>query len=346
MRSVRYVVTGGAGFIGSHIVDALVARGQTVCVFDNLSTGHRANLAHHHGRVELIEGDLRDFSAVSAALKGAEVVFHGGGLASVPASIADPAAALEINVNGTHNVLLAARELGVRRIVYASSSAVYGDLPELPKHEALLPAPKSPYAAHKLAGEQLCMVFTQVFGLETVALRYFNVFGPRQDPRSEYAAVIPRFISALLRGERPIVYGDGEQSRDFVYVDDVVQANLYAAESSAAVGRVMNIGHGQQSSLNDILRTVGDLLGVIPRAEYQETRPGDVRDSVADISRAQDLLGYSPTIGLREGLARTIDALRLGDGASAAAAVVTANPYATSRVAGDQPSGEAPRGLD
>jgi UDP-glucose 4-epimerase len=273
-------------------------------------TGREINLAALRGRAEFIQGDLRDRDALAAAMKGVEVVFHQGAIASVPRSIADPVGSLEINVNGTQNVLLAARDMGVRRVVYASSSAVYGDAPVLPKREDLPTNTLSPYAAQKLAGELLCDVFTRIYGLETVALRYFNVFGPRQDPASEYAAVIPRFLTMLLEGKRPVVFGDGEQTRDFVYIENVVQANLLAATSSGAVGRVLNIGYGERVSLNEVLHLAGNLLGTPVEAEYREARPGDVRASVADISLARDLLGYRPEISFQEGLARTLTALR------------------------------------
>lgn len=310
MTATTYLVTGGAGFIGSHIAEALLERGEHVRVFDNMLTGRDINLAVLEGRAEYIQGDLRDRAALEAAMKGVEVVFHQGAIASVPSSIADPAGSLEINVNGTQNVLLAARDMGVRRVVYASSSAVYGDEPTLPKRENLPTNTLSPYAVQKLAGELLCDVFTRIYGLETVALRYFNVFGPRQNPASEYAAVVPRFLTMLLEGKRPVVYGDGEQTRDFVYIANVVQANLRAAVSSAAVGRAMNIGCGERISLNEVLRLAGELLGVTVAAEYRDARPGDVRDSVADISLAQELLGYQPEITFRTGLARTLEALR------------------------------------
>ena len=308
--TTTYLVTGGAGFIGSHIAAALLERGENVRLFDNMLTGREINLAALEGRVEFIQGDLRDRAALETAMKGVEVVFHQGAIASVPRSIADPVGSLEINVNGTQNVLLAARDSGVRRVVYASSSAVYGDAPILPKREDLPTNTLSPYAMQKLAGELLCDVFTRIYGLETVALRYFNVFGPRQDPASEYAAVIPRFLTMLLAGQRPVVFGDGEQTRDFVYIANVVQANLRAAVSSEAVGHAMNIGCGERISLNEVLRLAGDLLGVPVEAEYREARAGDVRDSVADISRARALLGYQPDINFREGLARTLDSLR------------------------------------
>jgi nucleoside-diphosphate-sugar epimerase len=246
---------------------------------------------------------------VQAAVKGVEVVFHQAALASVPRSIAQPVASLETNINGTQNVLLAARDAGVRRVVYASSSSVYGNTPILPKHEEMPTQPMSPYAVQKLAGELLCRVFTPVYGLETVALRYFNVFGPRQDPASEYAAVIPRFLTALLEKRRPIVFGDGEQTRDFTYIENVVQANLLASTSTDAVGEAMNIGCGEQISLNSILRIAGDLLATHIEAEYRDPRAGDVRDSLADIGKAQRLLGYTPGINFREGLVRTLASL-------------------------------------
>lgn len=308
--ATTYLVTGGAGFIGSHIAAALLERGERVRVFDNMLAGRKINLAALGGQAEFIEGDMRDHAALVEAMKGVEVVFHQGAIASVPRSIADPAGSLEINVTGTQNVLLAAREQGVRRVVYASSSAVYGDAPTLPKREDLPTNALSPYAVHKLAGELLCEVFTRIYGLETVALRYFNVFGPRQDPASEYAAVIPRFLTMLLEGKRPVVFGDGEQTRDFVYIANVVQANLKAAVAPAAVGRAMNIGYGERISLNEVLRLAGELLGITVEVEYRPARPGDVRDSVADISLARDLLGYQPEISFRAGLTRTLEAIR------------------------------------
>ena len=310
MTTARYLVTGGAGFIGSHLAEALLDQGESVRVLDNLATGRETNLAALQGRAQLIRGDLRNLEAVRAAVEGVEVVFHQGALASVPRSIADPVTSLEININGTQNVLQAARDAGVRRVVYASSSSIYGNTPTLPKHEQMQPDPVAPYAIHKLTGELLCEAFTYIYGLETVALRYFNVFGPRQDPTSEYAAVIPRFLTALIQKRRPIVFGDGEQTRDFTYIANVVQANLLAATSHDAIGYAMNIGCGEQVSLNTVLHLAGELLGVTPDVEYREPRPGDVRDSLADISLAQRLLGYKPTIGFGEGLALTLDRLR------------------------------------
>lgn len=315
MKQARYLVTGGAGFIGSHIAETLLKQGESVRVFDNLATGRQTNLAAlqgHAGQVEIIDGDLRDNEAVKAAVAGVEVVFHQGALASVPRSIADPVASLETNINGTQNVLLAARDAKARRVVYASSSSVYGNTPTLPKHEGMPTAPMSPYAVQKLTGELLCGVFTRIYGLETVALRYFNVFGPRQDPTSHYAAVIPRFLTALLERKRPIVFGDGEQTRDFTYIENVVQANLLAATAQDAVGMAMNIGCGAQVSLNQVLKLANNLLGTQIEADYQAERAGDVRDSLADISRARKLLGYNPVISFEEGLARTLTALRAG----------------------------------
>jgi nucleoside-diphosphate-sugar epimerase len=315
MVTAKYLVTGGAGFIGSHIAETLLRQGESVRVLDNLTTGRQINLEAfkgHPGRVEILHGDLRDPEIVKKAVAGTEVVFHQAALASVPRSIADPVASLEINVNGTQNVLLAARDAGVRRVVFASSSAIYGDAPVLPKREEMPAAPMSPYAVQKLSGELLCGVFTRIYGLETVALRYFNVFGPRQDPASEYAAVIPRFLTMLLEKKRPIIFGDGEQTRDFVYIENVVRANLLAAKVPAAVGQAINIACGERISLNAVLHIAGELLGTQIDAEYREPRVGDVRDSVADISKAQQLLGYTPEINFREGLARTLSSIQAG----------------------------------
>jgi len=315
MSSPRYLVTGGAGFIGSHIAETLLKQGESVRVFDNYITGRKSNLDALKGlpgTLEILAGDLRDMVAVRAAVVGTEVVFHQGALASVPRSIADPVLSLETNVNGTQNVLLAARDAGVRRVVYASSSSVYGNSPTMPKHEEMPTAPISPYGVQKLSGELLCGVFTRVYELETVALRYFNVFGPRQDPTSEYAAVIPRFLTALLEKRRPIVFGDGEQTRDFTYIENVVQANLLAATSKEAIGQAMNVGCGELVSLNSVLQIAGELLGVRPEIEYREPRSGDVRDSLADISKAKRLLGYTPQVKFAQGLERTLDALRSG----------------------------------
>ncbi len=310
MTTTRYLITGGAGFIGSSLAEELVNAGESVRILDNLATGRETNLAVLKDRVQFVYGDVRDLDTVRAAMEGVEVVFHQAALPSVPRSIADPLGSLEINVNGTQNVLLAARESGVRRVVYASSSSVYGDTPTLPKSEDMPTHPLSPYACHKLTGELLCEVFTHIYGLETVALRYFNVFGPRQDPGSAYAAVIPRFLTALLRNERPIVFGDGEQTRDFTYIANVVQANVLAASAPEAVGAAINIGTGEQISLNTILRLAGEMVGIQVQAEYRDPRPGDVRHSLADIRLAERLLGYKPTVRFCEGLACTLEALR------------------------------------
>jgi len=312
VTTARYLVTGGAGFIGSHIAEALLGARESVRIFDNLATGRESNLAALKGRAQFIQGDLRDLASVRVAMQGVEVVFHQAALASVPRSIADPIKSLETNINGTQNVLLAARDSGVRRVVYASSSSVYGNTPTLPKREDMPTHPMSPYAVQKLSAELLCGVFTRIYGLETVALRYFNVFGPRQDPASEYAAVIPRFLTALIEKRPPIVFGDGEQTRDFTYIANVVQANLLAASSPDAVGYALNIGCGEQISLNTVLRLAEEFLGVTVDADYREPRPGDVRDSCADINLAQRLLGYRPSVSFHEGLARALDALRSG----------------------------------
>lgn len=313
MIKTTYLVTGGAGFIGSHIAETLLKQGHTVRVFDNLATGRQSNLdalQGHIGQVEIVDGDLRDTVAVKKAVEGVEVVFHQGALASVPRSISDPTTSLETNVNGTQHVLLAARDAGVRRVVYASSSSVYGNTPTLPKHEAMPTAPMSPYAVQKLTGELLCGVFTRIYGLETVALRYFNVFGPRQDPTSEYAAVIPRFLTAAISQQRPVVFGDGEQTRDFTYIENVVQANLLASTSSKAIGEAMNIGCGTLISLNGVLQMAGELLHRTLDVDYRDARSGDVRDSLADISKARQLLDYVPTVSFKEGLERTLASLR------------------------------------
>ena len=303
----RYLVTGGAGFIGSHIVDRLVERGDSVVALDNLSTGKLANLEQSRGSIELLEADVRDLDSVRRACGGVEYVLHHAALASVPQSIADPISANEVNASGTLNVLVAAREAGVRRVVYAASSSVYGDTPPMPIGEDRPPAPLSPYAVSKHVGELYCHIFWKLYGLETVVLRYFNVFGPRQDPGSEYAAVIPRFITALQRGESPVIFGDGEQTRDFVYVSNVVEANLLACQAPKAVGQVMNIAGGARTSLNELVTMMGRAIGADTQAVHGEARPGDIRHSSADIARAQELLGYEVTVPLEEGLALTAE---------------------------------------
>lgn len=301
-----YLVTGGAGFIGSHIAAALVERGDRVRVLDNLITGRRENLSQIADKIEFIEGDIRDYATTLRAAEGARVIFHQAAVPSVPRSVAEPALNHDINANGTFNVLMAAREAGARRVVYAASSSAYGDTETLPKHEEMPPNPLSPYAAAKLFGEYYCQVFTQVYNLETVSLRYFNVFGPRQDPSSPYSGVISKFITTLLEGEAPVIYGDGEQSRDFTYIDNVVDANLRAAESGEAIGQVINLGVGESVTINQLLAELQKIIGSNLSARYEETRAGDIRHSLAAISRAKDLIGYHPLIGLAEGLKRTV----------------------------------------
>jgi nucleoside-diphosphate-sugar epimerase len=302
-----YLVTGGAGFIGSHICEALIKRGERVRVLDNLLTGHRANLAHLEGRLDFIEADISDYAATRRAVAGVSVIFHQAAIPSVPRSVAEPQLNHVVNVDGTFNVLMAAREAGVRRVVYAASSSAYGDTETLPKVESMLPSPLSPYAAAKLFGEYYCQVFTRVYGLETVALRYFNIFGPRQDPSSPYSGVISKFVTSLLAGERPVIYGDGEQSRDFTYVDNAVEANLRAAEAPEASGQVINIGVGTRITLNQLLAELQRILGTNLPPRSDEPRAGDVRHSLADIRLAQALLGYQPLVPLAEGLRRTVE---------------------------------------
>lgn len=302
-----YLVTGGAGFIGSHIVEELVKRGERVRVIDNLSTGRCENLQHLMGEIEFIEGDLRDLKATVNAVEGADFVMHQAAIPSVPRSIEDPIGSTENNLNATLHLLLAARDAGVQRVVYASSSSVYGNSPTLPKREDFSPAPLSPYATAKLAGEYYCRVFHQVYGLETVSLRYFNVFGPRQDPLSQYAAVIPKFITLALTNKPLVVYGDGEQTRDFSFVANVVQANLLACEVEGVAGETFNAGGGEQISLKQLVKELQAILDADLRVEYSEPRPGDVKHSLASIEKAQKLMGYESTIHFGEGLRRTVE---------------------------------------
>jgi UDP-glucose 4-epimerase len=304
------LVTGGAGFIGSHIATALAERGDRVRVLDNLSTGSRQNLAHLGDRVELVEGDLLDREAVDRAVSSVDVVYHQAALASVPRSVTNPLDTNAACVTGTLNVLDAARQAKVRRVVYAGSSSVYGDQPKKSKQESDLPHPLSPYAVAKLAGEYYCAAFTETYGLETVVIRYFNVFGPRQDPASEYSAVIPLFVTAMLAGRRPTVYGDGSQSRDFTYIENVVQGNLAAATAPGVAGRVFNVACGQQFSLLDLIASINRVLGANIEPEFEDWRTGDVRESLADISEARELLGYAPSVTFEEGLRRSIEYYR------------------------------------
>jgi nucleoside-diphosphate-sugar epimerase len=304
-----YLVTGAAGFIGSNIVEELVARGERVRAVDNLSTGRLLNLTPFDDKIEYIQGDIGDPHILEQALEGVDYIIHQAALPSVPRSIDDPLASNDSNINATLRLLVAARDAGVKRLVFASSSSVYGDTPTLPKREDMPTHPLSPYAVSKLAGENYCRVFTHVYGLPTVSLRYFNVFGPRQDPTSQYAAVIPAFISAMLKGQPPTIYGDGLQSRDFTYVGNVVQANLLACESESAVGKTINIACGVSISLLDLVATINSLLGTEIEPVHEPPRPGDVKHSLADITLARGLLGYEPTIDFNQGLKKTIEAL-------------------------------------
>ncbi len=302
-----YLVTGGAGFIGSHLVEALVKRGEKVRVLDNLSTGKLENLAHLNDKIEFIEGDIRDFDTTRRAFESVNIVFHEAAIPSVPRSVSEPQLNHDANVNGTFNVLLAARDARVRRVVYAASSSAYGETGTGAKQEDSLPSPLSPYAVAKLVGEYYCQVFTRVYNLETVALRYFNVFGPRQDPTSPYSGVISKFVTVLLRGETPVIFGDGEQSRDFTYIANVVDANLRAAESPDAVGEIINLGLNQRITLNQLLTELQKITGTNLTPHYESPRAGDIRHSLADITKAEKLLDYRPIVGLAEGLKYTID---------------------------------------
>lgn len=300
------LVTGGAGFIGSHIVEALLARGDTVRVVDNFSTGARENMAAFERRIDFVEGDLADPIVARRAVDGADGVFHEAAVPSVPRSIEDPVGTMHANVVATVNVLEAARAAKVRRVVFASSSSVYGDSVTLPKHEAMEIRPLSPYAASKLAGEAYCRAYAASMGLETVALRYFNIFGPRQNPDSPYSAVIPLFVRALIRGEPPTVHGDGGQTRDFTFVANAVAANLAALDAPGVSGGVFNVACGEQTSLMELLAAISDLVGISIAPRHTPSRSGDIRDSVASIDRARAALGYRPTVSLRDGLAQTV----------------------------------------
>jgi nucleoside-diphosphate-sugar epimerase len=300
-----YLVTGGAGFIGSHLAEELVRRGERVRVVDSLITGKRRNLAHLP-QVEFLEGDLADLAVARRATEGVDYVLHQAAIPSVPRSVTDPITSNRANVDATLSTLVAARDAGVKRLVYAGSSSAYGDTPTLPKHEEMPTAPLSPYALQKLVGEQYLKMFTRLYGLDTVTTRYFNVFGPRQDPSSPYSGVISLFISALVEGRRPTIYGDGGQTRDFTYVANVVDGVLRACHAPGIAGEVMNVATGGRITLNELLATLSDLVGTRAETIHAEPRAGDVRDSQADISRAKRLTGYEPIVGLREGLERTI----------------------------------------
>ena len=302
---VKCLVTGGAGFIGSHIVEALVGRGDSVRVLDNMSTGKEENLQLFGSRIEFVKGDLREKKDLERAVAGVEVIFHQAALRSVPRSIDDPGATNDVNITGTLNLLMAARQAKVRRVVYASSSSAYGDQKTFPQVETMCPAPLSPYAVAKLSAELYCVMFSRTFGLETVSLRYFNVFGPRQHPESQYAAVIPKFMLSAKTGAPLEVHSDGMQSRDFTYVANVVHANLLAAEKPKAAGEFFNIANGKNYSLLDLIALLEKFIGHPLERKHSPARAGDVRKTWADIGKAGDLLGYTPQVGLEEGLKRT-----------------------------------------
>lgn len=302
------LVTGGAGFIGSNLAEELIRQGAKVRIIDNFVSGHRENLEEIAGDFDFVEGDLNDDNALARAIDGVEIVFHQAALPSVPRSVDDPRETHQSCVNGTFNLLVKAKDSGVRRVVYAASSSAYGDQAILPKVETMSPEPLSPYAAAKLTGEYYCRVFSQVYGMETLSLRYFNVFGPRQDPSSTYSGVISRFIDALMKGGTPVIYGDGEQTRDFTFVANVVAANLRAAETTTGIGQVMNVANGEKVSLNQLLETLKTITGKVDVApEYLPSRNGDVKHSQADNSRAVEWLNYEKLVGLEEGLRQTID---------------------------------------
>ena len=308
---MRYVVTGGAGFIGSHIVEHLVGAGAEVVVLDDLSTGKRENIAPWLAKLTLVEGSITDPKACARAIAGADHVIHLAAIPSVPRSVADPGRSHDVNATGTLNVLVAARDARVKRVVYAASSSAYGDTAELPKHEAMAPRPRSPYAAAKLLGEGYCRAFHSSYGLPAIALRYFNVFGPRQNPNSEYAAVMPKFVTAALAGAAPVIYGDGGQTRDFTFIENVVRANLAACLAPpTAFGEVFNIGCGERLSIADLWTRIAALVGNWVAPRHEPARPGDVRDSLASLDRATRVLGWRPTVPLDEGLRRTISSFR------------------------------------
>jgi nucleoside-diphosphate-sugar epimerase len=308
---MRYLVTGGAGFIGSHLVEHLVARGEDVVVLDDFSTGRRANLEGFAERIELIEGTLLDTDACARAVRGVDYVLHEAAVPSVPRSVKDPLGSHAACATGTINLLVAARDAEVKRFVYAASSSAYGDTVELPKHEAMQPRPRSPYAAAKYAGEAYCRAFHATYGLPTVSLRYFNIFGPRQDPNSQYAAAIAKFISCALSNTPPTIYGDGGQTRDFTYVANAVEANLLATTApNAANGEVFNVGCGARISVNELWRRIAQLTGTTVEPVYEPARSGDVRDSLASLKKISDVLGYQPLVDLDAGLQQTINQFR------------------------------------
>jgi nucleoside-diphosphate-sugar epimerase len=304
---MRYLVTGGAGFIGSNIVDELVRRGQEIIVLDDLSTGKESNLAGVRSKIDYRNGSITDLATLQSACKGVDYVIHLAARTSVPKSVKDPIESNHINIDGTLNVLVAARDAKVRRFVFAASSSAYGETPTLPKTESMQPEPISPYGVTKYVGELYAQVFGRVYGLENACLRYFNVFGPRQDPTSQYSGVLSRFMLAIIKSERPIVYGDGEQTRDFTFIANVVDETLRACESKGASGKVFNGGTGARITLNDVLKLLEKITGKKIQAQYDPARDGDIRDSQADISLARKVLGYEPLVHFEEGLKRTWD---------------------------------------
>jgi UDP-glucose 4-epimerase len=304
---MRYLVTGGAGFIGSNIVDELVRRGHSIVVLDDLSTGNERNLSQAAGQVEFRRGSICNFDFLAECARGADYVIHLAARTSVPRSVAEPVETNRVNVDGTLNVLVAARDAGVKRVVFAASSSAYGESPTLPKVESMPAVPISPYGVSKLVGEVYAQVFGRVYGLQAVSLRYFNVFGPRQDPNSQYSGVLSRFITAILENQQPVIFGDGAQSRDFTYVANVVDATLRACDAPDAAGRVINVGTGGRFTLNETLRLLGKIAGKDVRAKYDQPRAGDIRDSQADITLARTLLGYAPSVDFEEGLRRTFE---------------------------------------
>jgi len=303
------LVTGGAGFIGSNLTEALLKMGHQVWVLDNLSTGKRENLVFDEAYpfLEMIEGDICDLTTCQKAMEGIEYVFHQAALPSVQRSVEDPLTSHTVNTGGTLNLLIAAKDAGVRRVIYAASSSAYGDTPTLPKKEEMVPNPLSPYALQKLIGEEYCRLFFQLYGLETISLRYFNIFGPKQDPNSIYSAVIPKFIDALVSGHSPVIFGDGEQSRDFTYIDNVVHANLLAMNAERTQGEVVNVACGRRVSLNQLVKILQDIIGSHVSSHYEEPRKGDVRHSLADIKRVKTILNYDPRVGIEEGLRKTVE---------------------------------------